>query len=105
MEDFANEVQIIDLKPDEVEEIKDTQPIADILPGVTPATVPAAVPICPASIPSVPFSPVLPVVLHLVFRLCAISALRYALTVPAANIGCSRRGSIHIRGDTSRTTI
>lgn len=105
MEDFANEVQIIDLKPDEVEEIKDTQPIADILPDVTPATVPAAVPICPASIPSVPFSPVLPVVLHLVFRLCAISALRYALTVPAANIGCSRRGSIHIRGDTSRTTI
>ncbi|WP_337788902.1 hypothetical protein [Phocaeicola plebeius] len=101
MEDFANEVQIIDLKPDEVEEIKDTQPIADISPGVTPATVPAVVPICPASIPSVPFFPVLPVVLHLVFRLCAISALRYALTVPAANIGCSRRGSIHIRGDTN----
>lgn len=107
IEDFANEVQIIDLKPDEVEEIKDTHTIADISPGVTlqvPATIPAVSSIRPAPIASVSFYPALPV-LCLVFRLLAISVSCYVPTTPAKYTGCSRRGSIHIRGDTSRTTI
>lgn len=107
IEDFANEVQIIDLKPDEVEEIKDTHTIADISPGVTlqvPATIPAVSSIRPAPIATVSFYPVLPV-LCLVFRLLAISVSCYVPTTPAKYTGCSRRGSIHIRGDTSRTTI
>lgn len=107
IEDFANEVQIIDLKPDEVEEIKDTHTIADIYPGVTlqvPATIPAVSSIRPAPIATVSFYPVLPV-LCLVFRLLAISVLCCVPTTPAKYTGCSRRGSIHIRGDTSRTTI
>lgn len=107
IEDFANEVQIIDLKPNEVEEIKDTHTIADISPGVTlqvPATIPAVSSIRPAPIASVSFYPALPV-LCLVFRLLAISVSCYVPTTPAKYTGCSRRGSIHIRGDTSRTTI
>ena len=107
IEDFANEVQIIDLKPNEVEEIKDTHTIADISPGVTlqvPATIPAVSSIRPAPIASVSFYPALPV-LCLVFRLLAISVSCYVPTTPAKYTGCSRSGSIHIRGDTSRTTI
>lgn len=107
IEDFANEVQIIDLKPNEVEEIKDTHTIADISPGVTlqvPATIPAVSSIRPAPIASVSFYPALPV-LCLVFRLLVISVSCYVPTTPAKYTGCSRRGSIHIRGDTSRTTI
>lgn len=105
IEDFANEVQIIDLKPDEIEEIKETHPITDISQGVTlpvPANVPAVSSIRPAPVPSVFF---FPVVLRLVFRLLAISMSHYTPTTPAKYTGCSRRGSIHIRGDTSRTTI
>lgn len=100
IEDFANEVQIIDLKPNEVEEIKETQPIADISPGVTllvPANVPAVSSIRPAPVSSVFF---FPVVLRLVFRLWATSVLHYTPMVPAKYTGCSRRGLIHIRGDT-----
>lgn len=105
VEDFANEVQIIDLKPDEIEEIKETHPITDISPGVTlpvPANVPAVSSIRPAPVPSVFF---FPVVLRLVFRLWAISVSHYAPMTPAKYAGCPRRGLIHIRGDTCRTTI
>ena len=104
IEDFANEVQIIDLKPDEIEEIKETHPITDISPGVTlpvPANVPAVSSIRPAPAPSVFF---FPVVLRLVFRLLAISMSHYIPMAPAKYTGCSRRGLIHIRGDTCRTT-
>lgn len=103
IEDFANDVQIIDLKPDEAEEIKDTHTIANISAGVTiqvPATIPAVSFIRPAPIASVSFYPVLPV-LCLVFRLLAISVSCYVPTTPAKYTGCSRRGSIHIRGDTN----
>lgn len=105
IEDFANEVLIIDLKPDEIEEIKENHPITDISPGVTlpvPANVPAVSSIRPAPVPSVFF---FPVVLRLVFRLLAISMSHYTLMAPAKYTGCSRRGLIHIRGDTCRTTI
>lgn len=108
IEDFANEVQIIDLKPNEVEEIKETQPIADISPGIAiqvPANVPAVSSILPAPVPSVFFSPVFPVVLRLVFRLWATSVLHYTPMVPAKYTGCSRRGLIHIRGATKRTIV
>lgn len=108
IEDFANEVQIIDLKPNEVEEIKETQPIADISPGVTlqvPSNVMVVSSIRPAPVPSVFFSLVFPVVLRLVFRSWAISASHYVPMAPTKYTGCSQRGSIHIRGDTSRTTI
>lgn len=106
VEDFANE--IIDLKPDEIEEIKEPQPIVDVLPGVilpAPAIVPAVTPVFPAPVSPVFFSPVLSVVLRLIFRSWAISVSRNVPTVSAKYTGCSRRGSIHIRGDTSRTTI
>nr|DAN25939.1 MAG TPA: DNA polymerase III subunit beta promoting factor, transferase.05A [Caudoviricetes sp.] len=105
IEDFANEVQIIDLKPDEIEEIKEAHPITDISPGVTlpvPANVPAVSSIRPAPVSSVFF---FPIVLRLVFRLWAISVSHYALMTPAKYAGCPRRGLIHIRGDTCRTTI
>lgn len=105
IEDFANEVQIIDLKPDEIEEIKETHPITDISPGVTLpvlANVPAVSSIRPAPVLSV-F--IFPVVLRLVFRLLAISMSHYTPMAPAKYTGCSRRGLIHIRGDTCRTTI
>ena len=105
IEDFANEVQIIDLKPDEIEEIKETHPITEISPGVTlpvPANIPAVSSIRPAPVPSVFF---FPVALRLVFRLLAISMSHYTLMAPAKYTGCSRRGLIHIRGDTCRTTI
>ena len=106
VEDFANE--IIDLKPDEIEEIKELQPIIDVFPGVilpAPAIVPAVTPVFPAPVSPVFFSPVLSVVLRLIFRSWAISVSRNVPTFSAKYTGCSRRGSIHIRGDTSRTTI
>lgn len=105
IEDFANEVQIIDLKPDEIEEIKETHPITNISPGVTlpvPANVPAISSIRLAPVPSVFF---FPIVLRLVFRLWAISVSHYVPMTRAKYTGCSRRGLIHIRGDTCRTTI
>lgn len=105
IEDFANEVQIIDLQPGEIEEIKEAHPITDISPGVTlpvPANVPAVSSIRPAPVSSVFF---FPIVLRLVFRLWAISVSHYALITPAKYAGCPRRGLIHIRGDTCRTTI
>lgn len=97
IEDFANEVQIIDLKPDEIEEIKEAHPITDISPGVT-------LPVL-ANVPAVPSVFFFPVVLRLVFRLWAISVSHYVPITPAKYTGCPRRGLIHIRGDTCRTTI
>lgn len=112
IEDFANELQIIDLQPGEVEEIKDVQPGADALPyenqsfAVVPDIVPP--PLSRADVPGVPSAcvPLLDAVsfaLWFAVRSCVVSA-RGTAPAPAANIGCSRRESVHIRGATSRTT-
>ena len=83
VEDFANEVQIIDLKPDEIEEIKETHPITDISPGVTlpvPANVPAVSSIRPAPVPSVFF---FPVVGYLCVALCTYDSREICRMSPA----------------------
>lgn len=112
IEDFSNEVQIIDLHPDEAEEIKDVQPGADALPdGNQPfAVVPdiASPPLPGAGVPGVPSVcvPLLDAVsfaLWFAVRVWVVSA-RGAVPTPAANIGCSRRESFRIRGPTKRTT-
>lgn len=112
VEDFANELQIIDLQPGEVEEIKDVQPGADALPdenqsfAVVPDIVPP--PLSGADAPGVPSAcvPLLDAVsfaLWFAVRVWVVSA-RGTVPAPAANIGCSRRESVRIRGATRRTT-
>lgn len=109
IEDFANELQIIDLQPGEVEEIKDTQPGADALPDENQsfAVIPdiAPPPLSRVDAPGVPL-PLLDVVsfaLWFAVRSWVVSA-RGTVPAPAANIGCSRRESVRIRGATRRTT-
>lgn len=111
IEDFANELQIIDLQPDEVEEIKDTQPGADTLPdenqsfAVVPDIVP--LPLFRADAPGVPVVPLLDAVsfaLWVAVRVWIVSA-RGTVPAPAANIGFSRRESVRIRGATKRTIV
>lgn len=111
IEDFANEVQIIDLKPDEVEEIKDVQPGADVLPDENQpfADVPdiAPPPLSGADAPGVPAIPLLyavPFAMWFAVRALVEFAHRN-LPVPVVNIGCPRRESVHIRGATRRTTV
>lgn len=109
IEDFANEVQIMDLNPDEVEEIKDAQPGADALTdenqsfAVVPDVLPT--PLSRSDAPGVP-AVCTPVSLALWFyvRVWAVSPRE---TVPAliTNISCPRRESIRIRGATRRTTV
>ena len=112
VEDFANELQIIDLQPGEVEEIKDVQPGADALPddnqsfAVVPSIVPP--PLSRADAPGVPsaYVPLLDAVsfaLWFAIRVWVVSA-RGTVPAPAANIGCPRRESVRIRGATRRTT-
>lgn len=112
IEDFASEVQIIDLQPGEVEEIKDLQPGADTVPdenqslAVVPDIVPP--PLSRADAPGVPSAcvPLLDAVsfaLWFAVRVWVVSA-RGTVPDPAANIGCSRRESVRIRGATRRTT-
>lgn len=117
VEDFANELQIIDLQPGEVEEIKDVQPGADALPyenqslAVVPDIVPP--PLSRADAPGVPSAaktaaktaPCVPLMdavsftLWFAVRVWVVSA-RGTVPAPAANIGCSRRDSVRIRGAT-----
>lgn len=112
IEDFVNELQIIDLQPGEVEEIKDVQPGAGALPyenqsfAVVPDIAPP--PLSRADVPGVPSAcvPLLDAVsfaLWFAVRSWVVSA-RGTVPAPAANIGCSRRESVRIRGATSRTT-
>lgn len=112
IEDFANEVQIIDLKPDEVEEIKDLQPGENTVPAENQpfAVVPdiAPPPLSGEGVPGVPSVcvPLLDAVslaLWFAVRVWVVSA-RGTVPAPAANIGCSRRESVRIRGATKRTT-
>jgi hypothetical protein len=123
IEDFASELQIIDLQPGEVEEIKDLQPgeveeIKDLQPGENTmpdenqpfAVVPdiAPPPLSGAGVPGVPSVcvPLLDAVsfaLWFAVRVWVVSA-RGTVPAPAANIGCSRRESVRIRGATKRTT-
>lgn len=112
IEDFASEVQIIDLQPGEVEEIKDLQPgennVQDenqpfaVVPDIAPP------PLSRADAPGVPSAcvPLLDAVsfaLWFAVRVWVVSA-RGTAPAPAANIGCSRRESVRIRGATRRTT-
>lgn len=112
IEDFASEVQIIDLQPGEVEEIKDLQPGGNNVPDENQpfAVVPdiAPPPLSRADAPGVPSAcvPLLDVVsfaLWFAVRVWVVSA-RGTVPAPAANIGCSRRESVRIRGATKRTT-
>lgn len=101
IEDFASELQIIDLQPGEVEEIKDLQPGENTVPDENQpfAVVPdiAPPPLSGVGVPDVP-SVCVPL-------LDAVSfALWFAVPAPAANIGCFRRESVRIRGATKRTT-
>lgn len=113
IEDFANEVQIIDLKPDEVEEIKDVQPGADALPDENQpfADVPDIVPppLLRVDAPGVPV-----VCAHLLdvsfawwfaVRIWADCVTHRTVSSPAALIGSSRNESVRIRGSTNRTTM
>lgn len=112
IEDFANELQIIDLQPGEVEEIKDLQPGENTVPDENQpfAVVPdiAPPPLSGAGVPGVPSVcvPLLDAVsfaLWFAVRVWVVSA-RGTVPAPAANIGCSRRESVRIRGATKRTT-
>lgn len=112
IEDFANELQIIDLQPGEVEEIKDVQPGAGALPyenqSFAVVSDIAPPPLSRADVPGVPSAcvPLLDAVsfaLWFAVRSWVVSA-RGTAPAPAANIGCSRRESVRIRGATSRTT-
>lgn len=112
IEDFASELQIIDLQPGEVEEIKDLQPGADTVPDENQpfAVVPdiAPPPLSGAGVPGVPSVcvPLLDAVsfaLWFAVRVWVVSA-RGTVPAPAANIGCSRRESVRIRGATKQTT-
>lgn len=112
IEDFASEVQIIDLQPGEVEEIKDLQPGENNVPDENQpfAVVPdiAPPPLSRADAPGVPSAcvPLLDAVsfaLWFAVRVWVVSA-RGTVPAPAANIGCSRRESVRIRGATRRTT-
>lgn len=113
IEDFANEVQIIDLRPDEVEEIKDVQPGADALPDEDQpfADVPDIVPppLLRVDAPSVPVvcAPLLDVSFAWWFavRIWADCVARRTVSSPAALIGSSRNESVRIRGSTNRTTM
>lgn len=112
IEDFASELQIIDLQPGEVEEIKDLQPGENTVPdenqslAVVPDIVPP--PLFRADAPGVPSAcvPLLDAVsfaLWFAVRVWVVSA-RGTVPAPAVNIGCSRRESVRIRGATKRTT-
>lgn len=112
IEDFASELQIIDLQPGEVEEIKDLQPGENTVPDENQpfAVVPdiAPPPLSGAGVPGVPSVcvPLLDAVsfaLWFAVRVWVVSA-RGTVPAPAANIGCSRRESVRIRGATKRTT-
>ena len=112
IEDFASELQIIDLQPGEVEEIKDLQPGENTMPDENQpfAVVPdiAPPPLSGAGVPGVPSVcvPLLDAVsfaLWFAVRVWVVSA-RGTVPAPAANIGCSRRESVRIRGATKRTT-
>lgn len=110
IEDFANEVQIIDLQPGEVEEIKELQPGADALPdenqsfAVVPDIVPPLLFRADASgVPVVPLLDAVSFALWFAVRVWVVSA-HGTVPAPAINIGCSRRESVRIRGATSRTT-
>lgn len=112
IEDFASELQIIDLQPGEVEEIKDLQPGENTVPDENQpfAVVPdiAPPPLSGAGVPDVPSVcvPLLDAVsfaLWFAVRVWVVSA-RGTVPAPAANIGCSRRESVRIRGATKRTT-
>lgn len=110
IEDFANEVQIIDLKPDEVEEIKDVQPGADALTEEKQpfADVPdiAPPPLSGADAPGVPVTllDTVSFVLLFVAQARGVMSARGNILAPAAFIRFSRRDSVHIRGSTRRTT-
>lgn len=113
IEDFASELQIIDLQPGEVEEIKDLQPGENTVPDENQpfAVVPdiAPPPLSGAGVPGVPSVcvPLLDAVsfaLWFAVRVWVVSA-RGTVPAPAANIGCSRRESVRIRGATKRTTV
>lgn len=114
IEDFASELQIIDLQPGEVEEIKDLQPGADTVPDENQsfAVVPdiAPPPLSGTDAPGVPAACVpLPLLDAVSFALWfAVRGLVVSArgTVPAlaANIGYARRESVRIRGATKRTT-
>ena len=109
MEDFANEIQIIDLKPEEVEEIKDLPTGADALPDENQpfADVPDIVPplLSRADAPGVPVTLLDAVSFALWFavRSWVVSA-HGNIPAPAASIGLSRRDFVRIRGSTRRTT-
>lgn len=112
IEDFASELQIIDLQPGEVEEIKDLQPGENTVPDENQpfAVVPdiAPPPLSGAGVPGVPSVcvPLLDAVsfaLWFAVRVWVVSA-RGTVPAPAANTGCSRRESVRIRGATKRTT-
>lgn len=114
IEDFASELQIIDLQPGEVEEIKDLQPGADTVPdenqpfAIVPDIAPpplsgAGVPGVPATCVPLPLLDAVSFALWFAIRVLVVSA-RGTVPAPAANIGCSRRESVRIRGATRRTT-
>lgn len=109
IEDFANEVQIIDLKPDEVEEIKDAQPGADALTDenqsftVVPNVLPT--PLSRSDAPGVPaVCTLVSLALWFYIRVWAVSP-REIVPALITNISCPRRESIRIRGATRRTTV
>lgn len=113
IEDFANEVQIIDLKPDEVEEIKDAQPGADALPDENQsfADVPDIVPppLLRVDAPGVPVvrMPLLDISFAWWFavRMWADCVTHRTVSSPAAFTGSFRNESVRIRGSTNRTTM
>lgn len=101
IEDFASEVQIIDLQPGENNVPDENQPFA-VVPDIAPP------PLSRADAPGVPSAcvPLLDAVsfaLWFAVRVWVVSA-RGTVPAPAANIGCSRRESVRIRGATKRTT-
>lgn len=110
IEDFANEVQIIDLQPGEVEEIKELQPVTDTLPDKNQsfAVVPDIVPslLSRADAPGVPAVPLLDAVSFALWFAVQAWAVptRGTVSAPAATTGCSQREYVRIRGATRRTT-
>lgn len=101
IEDFASELQIIDLQPGENTVPDENQPFA-VVPDIAPpplsgAGVPGVPSVCVPLLDAVSFA------LWFAVRVWVVSA-RGTVPAPAANIGCSRRESVRIRGATKRTT-
>lgn len=98
VEDFANELQIIDLQPDEAVEIIEPEPSPNVVIGKMSQVATSS-----GDLPFV-FTDTLPSMLCIVVRLLVASMLRSMPTFSPVSRGGSRLQTIHIRDGTERTT-